>query len=216
MNDLTKPHRSLERSVVSQTRGDQNYMIDRLTGEAHLWTQFQRSITNFDLKTWAARTIGCVSDLANGTIKTTDSIECMIGLSRRMVQLFFRFGCLAVREFIAMFGSEGSFIFIECFSDVKPVFHIQSASQIISDNAHYPTEPNASVTYASEIIYSQAFMLEAMIRTIANDISVTIVFADSEALATYLVTEASKLDHAPYLSGSGKLMELMMRRAGGT
>ncbi|KAG1781411.1 hypothetical protein EV702DRAFT_1042503 [Suillus placidus] len=54
-----------------------------------------------------------------------------------------------------------------------------------------------------------------MIKTIANDVSVTIVFADSETLATYLVTEASKLDHAPYLSGSGKLMDLMMQQTEG-
>ncbi|KAG1775891.1 hypothetical protein EV702DRAFT_1046546 [Suillus placidus] len=122
-----------------------------------------------------------------------------------------------VRDFIEMFGSEGSFIFSElnCSSDVKPVFHIQSASKIIADNAHFPSAPNASVTYASEIIYSRQFMLEGMIKTIANDVSVTIVFADSETLATYLVTEASKLDHAPYLSGSGKLMDLMMQRTEG-
>ncbi|KAG2746797.1 hypothetical protein P692DRAFT_20876107 [Suillus brevipes Sb2] len=117
----------------------------------------------------------------------------------------------AVQDFIEIFGSDGSFIFIERFNNRKPVFHTQSASEIIAANAHFPCHPTASVTYASEIIYSRPSMREGMIKTIANDVSVTIVFADSGALATYLVSEAAKLDHAPYVSGSGILMDLVMR-----
>jgi hypothetical protein len=55
--------------------------------------------------------------------------------------------------------------------------------------------------------------ITGMIETIGNDVSVTIVFADSGALATYLMSEAAKLDHAPYVSGSSILMDLLMRHS---
>ncbi|KAG1888537.1 hypothetical protein F4604DRAFT_1915508 [Suillus subluteus] len=116
----------------------------------------------------------------------------------------------AVQDLLEIFGSEGMYIFIERSTHVKPSYHIQWASDIIAANTHFPTKPNVSVTFASEIIHSKPDMLQGMINTIANDISVTIVYADSDPLATYLVAEALKLNHLPYVSTSGMLMEHAM------
>jgi hypothetical protein len=54
-----------------------------------------------------------------------------------------------------------------------------------------------------------------MVRSIANDVSVAIVYAYTEELANHLVSEAEKLDNAPYLSGSGRLMDSIVRNAAG-
>ncbi|KAG2337510.1 hypothetical protein BDR05DRAFT_1004996 [Suillus weaverae] len=121
---------------------------------------------------------------------------------------------IAVQDFLGLFCSEGSYIFIEHSNNVKPVYHIQTATEIIATNAHFPTKSNVSVMFASEVIYSKPFMLQAMIKTIANNVSVTIVYVDSGALATYLVAEASKLDHSPFISGSGILMDQAMHFSG--
>jgi hypothetical protein len=49
-----------------------------------------------------------------------------------------------------------------------------------------------------------------MVTTIANDVSVTVIYVENDALAHYLVEEAMKVDHTPFISGSGILMDHMM------
>jgi hypothetical protein len=41
-----------------------------------------------------------------------------------------------------------------------------------------------------------------MVTTIANDVSVTVIYVENDALAHYLVEEAMKVDHAPFISGT--------------
>jgi hypothetical protein len=50
-----------------------------------------------------------------------------------------------------------------------------------------------------------------MVTTIANDVSATVIYAETDALAQYLVDEAAKVPHAPFISGSGILMNHMMQ-----
>jgi hypothetical protein len=54
-----------------------------------------------------------------------------------------------------------------------------------------------------------------MVRSIANDVSVAIVYAYTEELANLLVSEAVKLDNVPYMSGCGRLMDSIMWNAAG-
>jgi hypothetical protein len=49
-----------------------------------------------------------------------------------------------------------------------------------------------------------------MVTTIANDVSATVIYAETNALAQYLVDEAAKVPHALFISGSGILMNHMM------
>lgn len=46
-----------------------------------------------------------------------------------------------------------------------------------------------------------------MVRSIANDISVDCMYAESVELANYLVTEARKECDEPYMSAEGLMME---------
>ncbi|KAG1814510.1 hypothetical protein DFJ58DRAFT_739980 [Suillus subalutaceus] len=114
-----------------------------------------------------------------------------------------------VQDLLKQMGGKGSFIFVKRFSDVKPVFHIRSAREIIA--GHFHTIPDAPVRMASETIHSKPLLLQA-----ANDVSISIVFVKCEPLATYLVEEATKVDHLPYDSDSGIIMELLMRASGAT
>ncbi|KAG2340440.1 hypothetical protein BDR05DRAFT_1002616 [Suillus weaverae] len=120
----------------------------------------------------------------------------------------------AVADFLHIFDGAGCFIFVECFHDAKPTFHIQTSPDILAANHHYPTKPNTGVTFASESMYQQPDLLHGIIQTLANDVSACIVYSDTEAFAQYLVAEAIKLEHAPYVSGSGKLMDVVMRGSG--
>jgi hypothetical protein len=54
-----------------------------------------------------------------------------------------------------------------------------------------------------------------MVHSIANDVSVTIVYAYTKELANLLVSEAVKLDNAPYMSGCSRLMDSIMRNVAG-
>jgi hypothetical protein len=45
-----------------------------------------------------------------------------------------------------------------------------------------------------------------MIMTIANDVTVSVIFAESNDLAHFLVGEAEKTCYSPYISTSGRMM----------
>ncbi|KAG1758978.1 hypothetical protein EV702DRAFT_1053778, partial [Suillus placidus] len=64
-------------------------------------------------------------------------------------------------------------------------------------------------------LYHKPDLLKDMIQTLANDVTVSVVFAESDTLASYLVAEAVKEDHAPYVSGSGILMVAFLQSHGG-
>lgn len=55
-----------------------------------------------------------------------------------------------------------------------------------------------------------------MARSLANDINVAIIFAYTEDLAACLVSEAMKLENAPFVSGRGRVMDLIMRNGAST
>ncbi|KAG2124098.1 hypothetical protein BD769DRAFT_1776598 [Suillus cothurnatus] len=134
----------------------------------------------------------------------------------------------AVLDFIHIFDAVGSFIFVDRGVDRKPTFHIQTCNTILSAESHYPTNPEASVLYAGSLLREKPDMLRGktsnshplfflinhrteMVTTIANDVSATVIYVEDDALAHYLVEEAVKLPHAPFLSGSGMLMDHMMQ-----
>ncbi|KAG1779375.1 hypothetical protein EV702DRAFT_1043822 [Suillus placidus] len=133
----------------------------------------------------------------------------------------------AVVDFIEIFDGVGSFIFgmvnsltslvysneisVERGDDQKPTFHIQTCQEILTAKSHFPTKADASVLYAGSILREKPDMLRGMITTIANDVTASVIYADSDALARYLVGEAMKIPHAPYISASGSLMDSMIR-----
>jgi hypothetical protein len=55
-----------------------------------------------------------------------------------------------------------------------------------------------------------------MARSLANDLSVAVVYAYTEDLANHLVSEATKLDNAPYMSKREQVMDLIMKYSAGT
>jgi hypothetical protein len=120
----------------------------------------------------------------------------------------------AVLDLIHIFDAVGSFIFVDRGVDRKPTFHIQTCNAILSADSHYPTKPDASVLYAGSQLREKPDMLREMVTTIANDVSATVIYVEDDALAHYLVEEAAKLPHSPFLSGSGMLMDHMMRPSG--
>ncbi|KAG1838077.1 hypothetical protein DFJ58DRAFT_734003 [Suillus subalutaceus] len=134
----------------------------------------------------------------------------------------------AVLDFIEIFDAVGSFIFgifipftdqpktnvflVERANQGKPCFHIQTCSEIVAANAHFPMREDVSVIYTGSQLYQKADMLQGMIRTLANDVTVSVVYAKNDSLAHYLVGEAMKQDHTLYVSGSGVLMASLSNR----
>lgn len=51
-----------------------------------------------------------------------------------------------------------------------------------------------------------------MVKSIANDITVDCVYAESRALANFLVSEAIKQEDAAYVSAEGHIMQEIARK----
>ncbi|KAG2134229.1 hypothetical protein BD769DRAFT_1385816 [Suillus cothurnatus] len=119
----------------------------------------------------------------------------------------------SVADLVDLFDAGGAFIFVERHGTDRPKFHITTASRIRETNEHFPTKPDAGALIAPDLLYNMPAMLADMVRSIANDVSVAIVYAYTEELANLLVSEAVKLDNAPYMSGYGRLMDSIMRNA---
>ncbi|KAG1874163.1 hypothetical protein C8R48DRAFT_769559 [Suillus tomentosus] len=122
----------------------------------------------------------------------------------------------SVAELIDLFDAEGAFIFVERCDSEKPRFHVENASTIREAGGHFPTRADAGALIAPDLLFDMPAMLADMARSLANDISVAIVFAYTEDLATRLVTEAMKLENAPFVSGRGRVMDLIMRNGTST
>jgi hypothetical protein len=84
----------------------------------------------------------------------------------------------AVLNFINIFDAVGSFIFSMlnpvCFlpdchaisvhhsNNHKPTFHVQTCCEILSENTHFPTQPDPSVLYAGSQLRDKPDMLRGM------------------------------------------------------
>ncbi|KAG1891899.1 uncharacterized protein F5891DRAFT_1197267 [Suillus fuscotomentosus] len=119
----------------------------------------------------------------------------------------------AVVDFIEIFDGVGSFIFVERSNEDRPTFHIQTCNEISAAKSHFPTKADPSVLYAGSLLREKPDMLRGMITTIANDVTVSVIYAESDDLAHYLVGEAGKMAYAPYISTSGRMMDSVMRQS---
>ncbi|KAG1880595.1 hypothetical protein C8R48DRAFT_767367 [Suillus tomentosus] len=120
----------------------------------------------------------------------------------------------SVAELVELFDAEGAFIFVERTGIQKPRFHVEKASTIKAAGCHFPTRVDAGVLIAPDLLYDMPAMLGEMARSLANDMSVAIIYAYTEDLANHLVSEAMKLDNAPFMSGTGRLMDRIMGKSG--
>ncbi|KAG1823152.1 hypothetical protein EV424DRAFT_1534514 [Suillus variegatus] len=114
----------------------------------------------------------------------------------------------AVLDLIEMYDGEGAVIFIQRQSRGKPAFEVKSSAEVkASAQAQTGTQPLNSVLVAIDGLYHNPLMLASMVRSIANDVTVDCVYAESVELANFLVTEATKEKDAAYPSAQGLMME---------
>lgn len=115
---------------------------------------------------------------------------------------------------------------MEHLNNEKLRFHVQKVTAINDSGGHFPTREDNGVLIAPDVLLDMPEMLASthtmcfllsnhyptsidMVRSLANDTTVAIVY--TEDLANHLISEAKKLDNAPYMSKHGQVMDLIMR-----
>ncbi|KAJ8591566.1 hypothetical protein M405DRAFT_932061, partial [Rhizopogon salebrosus TDB-379] len=118
----------------------------------------------------------------------------------------------AIMEFVEIFDGEGAFIFVQRASRSKPEFEVITSAQIKASGSLYAGRNTANVLLAMDELYNNGPQLTRIIESIANDMTVSVVFAESVNLAEYLAVEASKIVYAPFQSHAGRLLEEIARK----
>ncbi|KAG1869561.1 hypothetical protein F4604DRAFT_1926954 [Suillus subluteus] len=121
----------------------------------------------------------------------------------------------AVLDLIDIYDGEGAVILIQHHNGGKPAFDVKTSAEVLaSPGSVSGLQPSRSVLVAINGLYNNAVMLASMVRSIANDIAVECVYAESVELANFLVTEARKQGNEPYMSAEALMMEGISRRNG--
>ncbi|KAG1876931.1 hypothetical protein C8R48DRAFT_768497 [Suillus tomentosus] len=119
----------------------------------------------------------------------------------------------ALLDLIELYDGEGAVIFVQRQNRGRPTFEVNSSADV-KEFAEGVTGHGSlnSVLVAPNGLYHNPLMLASMVRSMANDVTVHCVYAESLELAYFLVAEATKIQHAPYASAGGLMMADIMEQ----
>jgi len=122
----------------------------------------------------------------------------------------------AVLDLIDVYDGEGAVIFIQRQMRGRPTFCVKSSAEVKASGASQTSESSSSsVLVAINGLYANPVMMASMVKSIANDLTVDCVYAESLELANFLVMEAMKEGHAAYVSAEGLMMQEMVQKNSG-